>query len=600
MLSPVFLYSRYMIELCKRYYSISIALLAFLVALLPLLLTPHVSDDVINYSASWLSQKQFVQNAINDLQNWYFENGRIHVLANLSKDYTFLIFSSTLAYKTFLVALNLIAAIVFHLYIKALTKSTQVSSFSVLVLCLAFQFRDFHDPVVSFNGLMQYVLIFIVLTLIFHLKYIVEKRIGWLYLTAGSFFVSLLFYEISFIILFFVLVQEWALQIRRRQIRSALPWLALLSVIYIIVARSGKFLGQYYYGVQPRTAYEFSLDPLLFLATYFKQVTASIPFIYSIYQPKDGNWGITAAVDYGNWFGNTGFLLSFPLFTLATWILLRRSDADFRIYSKFRDRSGVALIFSLGLILLPPVIIAMVGRYQNAFGFGNGYLPVYLQYFGLSFLIAFLIQRLLQKYGGAVFKVTVTVTMGLLISGNYSNNLSVTKALHTAWTPQYIFAELLHNSKFRESCLGKPVVVQQPAPWTDWTLMRNVTRAGFRGIEAGKMAGSVMDTDEVVQYCVISPLVWQGRQGHLFGIFMGGKKMPESNSTGISFIYPVEVGEDLVEISLGLGCSPEGIPMRAVTRQHGRWTDYVILNGVLHTEVIRHTQTGISFGCVKN
>lgn len=589
-----------MIELYKRHYSIGIALLAFLVALLPLLFTPHVSDDVINYSASWLSQEQFVRNALNDLQYWYLANGRIHVLANLAKDYTFLIFSSVFAYKAFLVVVNLIAAIVFYVYIKALTKNTQLSSFSVLALCLTIQFRDFHDPVVSFNGLMQYTLIFIVLTLIFHLKYIVEKRIGWLYLTAGAFFASLLFYEISFIILFFVLVQEWALRIRRRQIRSALPWMVLLSVIYVIVARSGKFLGQYYYGIQPRTAYEFSLEPILLFTTYIKQASAPVPFIYSILQPKDGNWGIVASVDYGNWLASTGFFLSLPLFILATWILLRRGDAGCIASNHLRGRANIALLFSLGLMLLPPLIIAMVGRYQNAFGFGNGYLPVYLQSFGLAFFIAFLFHWLLRKFGNTVFRLAATVTIGILISGNYSNNLSVTKALDTAWAPQYIFAELLHNPNFRESCLGRPLVVQQPAPWTDWTLMRSVTRAGFRGIEAGKMAGNVTNANEVVEYCVVSPLVWQGRQGYLFGVFKGGKEMPVSNSTGISFIYPVEAGEDLMEISLGLGCSPEGIPMRTVYRQHGRWTDYVILNGVLHTGAIRHTQTGISFECVKN
>jgi hypothetical protein len=188
----------------------------------------------------------------------------------------------------------------------------------------------------------------------------------------------------------------------------------------------------------------------------------------------------------------------------------------------------------------------------------------------------------------------------VLLAGNYSNNLSVAKALDAVWSPQYIFAELLHNPKFRESCLGRPLVVQQPAPWTDWTLMRSVTRAGFRGIEAGKMAGSLAVANEAVKYCVVSPMLWQGRQGYLFGVFIGGKDLTALNSTGISFIYPVVAGEEIFQISFAQGCKGESVQMQKIYRHQGRWTDYLIFDYAPHTRAIRHTQTGISFECIAN
>ena len=317
-------------------------------------------------------------------------------------------------------------------------------------------------------------------------------------------------------------------------------------------------------------------------------------------QPKDGNWGIVASVDYGNWLASIGFILGLPVFVIAAWIALRKINCGCVVSNYLRGRVSIALLFSLGLMLLPPFIIAMVGRYQNAFGLGNGYLPVYLQSFGLALFIAFVFQWLLCKFDGAVFRLFAAVILGVLISGNYSNNLSVAKALDKAWRPQYIFAELLHNSSFRESCLGRTFVVQQLAPWTDWTLMRSISRAGFKGAEVGKITESVTNKNEIVEYCVASPLIWQGRQGYLFGVFRSGGEMPAFNSSGISFFYPVEAGEDIVEISLNMGCGPEGILMRRVYRQHGRWTDYVVFKDILHNKEIWRAQAGISLECAKN
>jgi hypothetical protein len=339
---------------------------------------------------------------------------------------------------------------------------------------------------------------------------------------------------------------------------------------------------------------------MLWFMTYLKQVTAPLPFIYSILQPKDGNWGIVAPVDYGNWFASTGFLLSLPLFVFVNWALLRRVDIRSAGRIHLCNRVNVALFFSLGLVLLPPFIIAMVGRYQNAFGFGNGYLPVYFQSFGLSFFMAYLLHWLFLRIDSPSLRLAASVVIGILISGNHANNLSVAKALDAAWSPQYVWAELLHNPSFRELCVGRPLVVQQPAPWTDWTMMRNVTRAGFKGVEPGKMADLLTNTEGAVEYCVASPLLWMGRYGYVFNAFRNGKEISTPISKEISFIYPIDEGEELNDIRLNLGCDSEEFSMRRVYHQLGRWTDYAIFRVIADAGLMRHTSAGISSHCVRD
>jgi hypothetical protein len=187
-------------------------LLALAIALAPLLATPRVSDDVINYSFRWLSGPAFMGALWEEVRHWALTSGRVFVVSLYMKDTVFKLFETAFTYKAFLVAMNLACAAAFFAYVSAASRSRLLAVAALLALPFMIQMRAYHDPVVSFNGLFQLSAGLVFATLACHVQYARSGDRRWLAASLACFVLNLLVYEMAAITVALIAVQDWALR----------------------------------------------------------------------------------------------------------------------------------------------------------------------------------------------------------------------------------------------------------------------------------------------------------------------------------------------------------------------------------------------------
>jgi len=108
------------------------------------------------------------------------------------------------------------------------------------------------------------------------------------------------------------------------------------------------------------------------------------------------------------------------------------------IKSSVRALRTEAFIISLGMLLLPAIFPAISLRYQNQVEWGTGTLPVYYQYFGLAFFIAWSISFITTS---GLFRFVVPVIISSYLAFNLTLNFSMVKQNDMVWRePRDAFA----------------------------------------------------------------------------------------------------------------------------------------------------------------
>src|SRR5258708_9639128 len=225
------------------------AFAAVLLTLLPLLGTPHVSDDVLNYSFHWLSDGEFARATTEEIKYWTLAAGRIFFFSSLLKNSVFQIFETVHEYKAYLLAMTLLCVLACTAYLRAATRSWLVPVAALLALPVLIQFRDFHDPVISFNGLFQISVALIFICLGLHLRYLNSSRRSLLYLCVAGFVLNLFFYELAAITLVLVFVQEWVMRRDGAPRHGTSKALAIVLAVYLALVIACRVIGAQMFGM---------------------------------------------------------------------------------------------------------------------------------------------------------------------------------------------------------------------------------------------------------------------------------------------------------------------------------------------------------------
>lgn len=529
----------------SRALGIGAGLAAVALALLPVLGTPHVSDDVINYSFGWLASADFARATLEEIRHWMLSSGRIFVLSTYLKNTTFQAFETIAAYKVFLVAMNVACVAIFCAYARMLTRSWVVPVAAALVFPVLLQLRDYHDPVVSFNGLFQVCAGLTFAALAFHLRFLRGEGRCWLYAALAAFVVNLFAYEMAVLTLAFAWLQQ-RLEPGRSTRAAVVPFVLALAA-YGVVAAASRWLGATVYGASG-SIYGLGLAPGAVAATFAKQALATLPFTYALLRPADGNWSVAAPPQPVPWLGSWEFLVALPVFAMLAWAGLRaawRADAMPGASRPGPMTSSWAM--AAALVVLPAAMISVVSRYQGAFAPGNGYSPVYLQMFGLA-LAAGLAARSIAARRWA--PAALAAVVGIASAGNLVNNAAVAASLTRAWAPQYSWGAALRSGDMRQACSGvvAPVVAR---PWNEYRVVGN---AGLRFAEPGAVAGA--------SGCLVRDAVVLGRPAVAWLPMRDGA--PAGNA---GVVIPLADGESRDRLAFG---TCEGAPAPAV--RTAQWT----------------------------
>ena len=352
-------------------------------------------DDAVN-STAYLNEKfdgiPLSQNILTFMHK-YIELGRINVLSFYY--YFWFYLTNYKIYKFLIIFTILLDQIFFSLTVFEITQSKKISQLGMLMIPLLIQIRPYQDPVNGFYGLMQLILLELLLTAFFLIRYLKTSQTRHLIFSLIPFFFGLMTYEVCFPFLLMIPLLIYAVTKNlRKSLRLTIPYLLieilLLAAIFFIRSRYSQ--NQVYSGVA------FRLDAASIIRTYFYQITASLPLsLYTAAKELDvmGSSFLARNVypyhfpDFIHSISLLDFLIVLFSMLILWKILTEKEPAP--------ASSKAAVVLGFCLWLLPGITIAVSQRYQGQLMPGLGYLPVYIQYFGISILLSILIHKAMSK-----------------------------------------------------------------------------------------------------------------------------------------------------------------------------------------------------------
>ncbi len=371
----------------------------WILGLTALMLTPMLEggyywDDAVNatvYGAErfdaaplWLNLSVFIQK--------YFALGRVNVLSVYY--YFFFLLRNPLIYKTLILLFILLNQFLSGMIVRKITGSKRMGQLVMLIALLCFQMRPYQDALTGFYALMQLILVELLLTAYWLIKYVREGKPRYLVASVSAFAMGLFTYEVVFPFLLMIPVIAWAESRKvRRVVAVSLPYVAvwLAAVGAVAYVRLNLDAGLGYSGAA------FSWDWTAILRTWLRQTVAGLPLNFHTFGTEAAILSDVTQIDQVFNFTPVKLLfamnvLDFVLAAIAAWLI-------FRVFSRLRPdaRPGsLRTLAALGasLFLLSGVSIALSLRYQGQLVPGLGYLPAYLGYYGTAMLTTALIGAL--------------------------------------------------------------------------------------------------------------------------------------------------------------------------------------------------------------
>jgi hypothetical protein len=386
--------------------------LAF-VLLQPVLETGYLSDDSANSSITGIIRYHdfTLAGLITDECRGYLAQGRFFPMMVIIARTIFHILPGLLAYKIYLVVSVLLNLLLFAGLLRRITGSITLAAIGVLTTAALFQFRFYHDPILSFHGFMQFVMTGTLLSLWSLDRFLTGGSRWWL---AGAVFFYvpvLLTYEITYT--FFLL--HLALILARGRSWNAAALIALPFLSAAVSCAAVPFILRTFLGSTPGEAYSPSSDFPAIGKAYAKQLISAFPLSSYLNYSYFVMLRLTRLLPL--------LLVTFSAFLLARALLRRLSQE--------RPEGGIGArgLALLGLLLwmLPGLPIALSPKYQAELRLGLGYLPVYAQYFGVGLLLLAGIVWGSRYFQRPALPKIATLVFALILGHHYAANVSLVR-----------------------------------------------------------------------------------------------------------------------------------------------------------------------------
>jgi len=395
---------------------LSLSIFFVLLTLLILYKVPYNGDDMINCTTPGVLRYEGIsiwQLTFRLLKNW-IDVGRLYPLAFYVYS-LFNVFSTLFAYRTFLIILNLIVISSFGILTYKISKSVQTASMAILLMTVIIQFRVYHDPVLAFHGMLQFVALYLIWAIFLQIHALEKRKVLPLIISSCLYAFCILTYEISYSFIVIFIITAVIYGRGKMRFLAAMPHYIVTVIILVIT---------FYLRFHSPNAYagtSFSMDFAKIIKTYTNQTSAGFPLSYWILsKPPYLFYSCKKIIENITMWDI--FLTSalFGILLGCFWLLPRKGHTLY------------LFIYGLLLTLLPSTIISLSERYQQELSIGIGYLPVYVQYFGVALLIAGIIQLILLRIKQQTYLRIITTLFSICICivflVNNVNNRSIQKA----------------------------------------------------------------------------------------------------------------------------------------------------------------------------
>jgi hypothetical protein len=313
------------------------------------------------------------------------------------------------------------------------TRSKELALLILPVTASLFQAQKGFDSISSYAPLMPLILLYCAGSTYLQWIYLKTQKVRYWIASVVVFGCGLLTYEILLSFLAILVLQPW---IQLRTPSGKPRYKAILKVCTPYFIFSALFIGFTLYLRSKRAfAYEGTemnwVYKKIFLA-YRNQLFSALPLSYFSNHPEITfnevkEWGFQSIWTHLSVIsGMVLFYLGLPL----------RKPAD-RSVSISRD---VALI-GFGFAMLPPLLISLSLRWQNYIRQGQGYLPVYLSFFGVGVLLALLLHFLfgakwthrMPLWILKTLKCGLTLGFGAILFINHSTNQAIVEEANVVY-----------------------------------------------------------------------------------------------------------------------------------------------------------------------
>ncbi|MGD0052575.1 MAG: hypothetical protein ABSD03_12300 [Vulcanimicrobiaceae bacterium] len=433
-----------------RAFPFVIALLGFIV-IAPALQTGWYADDAFYWAlpGTLAARHESLLAAIEHaIVLWLVGNARFYPGLVVEKYLVFATFTNLLAYKAFLIATTLVTLELFRRCVARYT-SLATGNLAALAACAILQERAYHDAILAYNAMPQFVAIAMLLSLLAFADVLDRGRLGARALALGCFVLAAITYEevYAFGLLYLALAKArgrtWV-----AALRASSPFLGI-SVLLILLAAA------LHVAFPVHSLYALSFAPLPVLRTGLEQIAAAFPLVYWAADPN----GIFGRVNLED------FLRNAPLdplvgatFAVAAWLALRQVAGE---------RIRLAPLCTIGalIVVLPAFPVALLAKYQDELRPGLGYLPVFVEYFGVALLIVAGMLALRRLRARRTATLVCALAVGLVAAMTQATNVHVARALAPERDAQLALQQALQHGLLRGIPDGATVTFQPPVGW---------------------------------------------------------------------------------------------------------------------------------------
>jgi len=263
--------------------------------LLPVVNSGFISDDSYNSlgkgtimyyygteSRSIVDSIKLVAIATMDTIKYYISTGRFLPVHYALLNFCGTFLSNLILYKICIIIFVAINIIIFSYLIKLLTGCSSLALMSILLSPLFLQLRLYHDPVLIFYFVMQFLFLVITLSIIFLIYYLKYTKLFYLFVSLFFYLLSMLTYEISytFFIIFLIIIYYYKNDIYYTfRLSSLFILLSILCLSIVVFIRT--YLGVPIIETSNSLVYWVANPNIkLYLITFIKQTTAAFPLSY--------------------------------------------------------------------------------------------------------------------------------------------------------------------------------------------------------------------------------------------------------------------------------------------------------------------------------
>ncbi len=326
----------------------------------------------------------------------YVSRGRINPFATF-QFLSFYLLTDERMYKAFLILLTAASSWSFWIMIRTIFNDDRRSLLLLLLLPLCFQLRLYHDPLTSYYGLMQMLLLEFCSSMTLFILGLREGRKSFQIWSIVLFTVGLLSYEMFYPLAALFPLAAWY---ERGNLRDAIRAAGahILAAVVLFALSFGLRLNAAGSGVAAYNGTAISSDPGKFLSAWWNQMMSAVPFNYRL---SEAELKITGRLVFPREIFNTTFSTFLgsvewcDILGLAIFFIVfsesRPTLAKFKPSQVNRRRLLFGFLFAAALLASSSVVIALSAKYQEELIPGIGYLPVYFGYFAVALILGLLV-----------------------------------------------------------------------------------------------------------------------------------------------------------------------------------------------------------------